>query len=170
MKSKVRWPTGKTINKLASQCREYAYHILNMSILAVDPASVTTGWAMYEGGKLTESGVWDLNKKNPMQERLQRLDQYVHDVGTVEILCIEDASHAYMSHKYLSYAMGTVIGATDSNTAILWPTVMWKPYAAITPGYVKSDESDAIVIGASLIEFTKYVVDNPEKYVTVKKK
>ena len=74
----IKWVRGVDMARLKKQVSENIDAILHGKFIAIDPASRTGGFAVYEAGALTESGVIELDKKKDIASRLA-------DIGVILI-------------------------------------------------------------------------------------
>jgi hypothetical protein len=153
----VNWPRGDTVDKFAREVEKVGTLLRYGSVLAIDPASISVGWAYFENGELQKSGVWDLGKSRPVNLRLQDLLKQLQQLKTPDVLVLERI-RGPGAYDQLKYAVGVVQAAVVTPNMVLCPIPVWKAYSKQDPNYtVKGDQADAEVIGAATIEFSKVV-------------
>jgi len=146
----VKWPAKyatlyRTVKKAKAQ-------ILNGKILAIDPASKTAGYALYDKGKLVTSGKLICKPKEPIAVRLASLHEQIQDLldEDVSVVAIEQI-RGTMAHAYLKFAVGAAMAASGRPLTFEVPINVWRAVAKATVGYEKSDDRDAELIGEALI-------------------
>lgn len=159
---------------LRDGARELREQILRGHMLCVDPSSGSRqslpGWAIYEAGRLTDYGVVEvpshwLNKGTGIPHRLRYIAEAFRGAWPGkewDLLAIEDVK--------LDNEKGTLVNAIESlmlAKGAITAAIPWKEYIgvhamawrSIRPhDYVKSDTSDAILIGELLIRLAGEVV------------
>jgi hypothetical protein len=151
--NKIKWIKGKDINKVRKFCKKHHELVLKGKLLSFDPASRSAGIAYYDCGILIEKGTIELDDK-PIAQRLNQLYKEVSDfaIGKPDVVAIETL-RGNMSHQYLMWAAGVMVGATITEHVVEIPQNLWKCCAP--SDYVKSDEDDAEWVGRALIEIAK---------------
>jgi hypothetical protein len=115
------------------------------------------GYAIFVKGVLIESGEIQLKKNRPIHHRLQQLYDEVQALTPEQptVLAIEKI-RGQMAHVYLTFAAGVIISAGRASILFEIPPLLWRAWAAAQPGGIdKTNEKDAIAIGASLIELAR---------------
>jgi len=150
----VKWP-ARTFAFYA-QVRAASDAILNKTILAIDPSSGGSsqpGYAIFKAGKLVDSGELKLPGNRHIQVRLAVMHDLLRGLlpNPPDILVLEDVSLGKMSHVYLKWAVGATIAAVASPEMIITPINVWKALAKVMPAYTKTNATDAVLIGQSVI-------------------
>lgn len=134
-------------------------------ILYVDPASISTGWALFEDGKLKSSGTIIADKRLPIFVRLfQIYKQYrkkKFDVEEVHIEQLVRNTHIYTHWSVSAIALGVLRGnnSVDADIPIQsWQKFTdWKGQQTPLEGYKRrvSSEDELAAIGMGLYHSSK---------------
>lgn len=149
-------PKGKDTDYLLLQVQEHRDRILNGTMLVIDPASISMGFALYRGGKLVKSGkISTSNRKHkrtiPAEIRLKALMKKM-DFRKTDLLAIERI-RGKMAPYALYWSVGAVITNHKYDDLIEVPIFSWKEFVA--HDYFKDDEQDALTMGTTLIEIAE---------------
>lgn len=138
-------------------------------VLSIDPSvgshSSMPGYAVYKAGVLQESGTLKINPELPTWKKLQELHRLLRNLSKLHEIdaCIYEqmpvsahGGRSQVSHATLLMAVGVTIGAVQARAFIGILPMSWKQHAS--PGYVKSDEQDAIEIGRIVIEMAQQMI------------
>ncbi len=133
------------------EIRSHSDLILNGTLLAIDPSSGSVGsqpgYAIYERGKLTESGTIDLNPKYNLATRLVLLGNQIREISAdIDVMAIEQV----WKNNSLLKSCGAIISNFYGVKTIEVPAINW--CKAKDGDYVKTDECDAIYIGKYVME------------------
>ncbi len=153
--------------------------ILSGSVLAIDPSCVTSaslpGYAWYESGELTESGVVDtISYSLPLTRRLQLLGKHFREeFDEPDILVIEHIGVGGKANmESLIRATGAIISSFETENVISIVPLAWQAFIEkrIPLGegndFIKykeykmnhkSDQLDAEFIGLAIIELAKEI-------------
>lgn len=149
---KIKWPNGRDTAKLRAFAKAHRDLIMGGTILAIDPASKSAGYAIFNCGILQESGA--LEVEGPISQRLNDLFYAIVDLGVEpDIMTVETIRKT--GHLYLRWSCGTVVAAADATHTVEIPTNQWRTLAP--PDYVKSDAGDAELMGLVLIEYAREI-------------
>jgi len=151
-------------SKFLKSIETHASKVLSGTLLVIDPSSGSKdsmpGFAIFKQGVLESHGEIEIPPSYPIQKRLQVLDHKIRcllpDPATV--FGMEDISGQHFSHKYLVWACGVSVAASQTPALILVPIQTWRSYARKDPDYVKSDASDAKYMGVTIVELSKKVL------------
>ena len=127
--------------------------VLGGYLLAVDPASVSLGYALFHTGVLVKSG--SIQAKGDIGKRLAKLTtELKKQVEGVEIdvLAIEFLRGG-VGHNYLIWSAGAVVSSILADHVVEVHSQSWKKLAGAH--HKKSDENDAIAIGRFVVELCK---------------
>jgi hypothetical protein len=124
----------------------YKDKILGGTVLVIDPASNSVGYAIYVKGKLSLKGTITAKAKTPIWERLFEITSRLPQMN-IDLLAIELVRQP-MGHVYLVWSVGAIVAAYGKPTIEI-PQRMWKE--AVDENYVKTDETDAVYIGKFLM-------------------
>ena len=102
--SDIKWPKGKDHAYLIKEVGKHIDVILNGTFIAIDPASITLGYAVSKSGIVTEQGEIALNARAPINHRLQELVTTLQNDGEYGILAIERI-RGNMAHAYLKFSV-----------------------------------------------------------------
>ncbi len=153
--SKIKWPKGKSTAKFRNEVKASSPAISTKRLVSIDPASRSAGFAVYEAGELVSSGTIEMPAKDKISERLFGMYESVYDlVGEVDVIAIERI-RGRMAHVYLTWAVGVIIAAMQADYLIEVPINCWKKL--VGSKYEKTDENDAILIGATALRMAKDV-------------
>lgn len=148
----------------------HAQDLARGCVLSIDPSigsgksGSNPGWALYQAGTLESSGVIVLKPGKEIPLRLQQLAGHVYDLYDTyspTILIYEDVpSSGYgrsaISQASLHKAIGAILSVPGPLGFVGIMPISWTKLTR--PGYVKSDENDAIEIGWICIEEAKKVL------------
>lgn len=131
--------------------------ILASTFISIDPSSCSAdskmGFAVYTKQKLIKSGIFNIDHKLHIFERLRLIRVEILKLVAEfkpSVLVIEKLRGRV--HTYLRWSAVTPIVVTDLPVVEISP-VTWKKY--IDKNYCKSDEVDAIMIGVGVINEIK---------------
>jgi len=148
-------------SKLLGDIKLYRGLILEGRLLSIDPScgssSSLPGYAIYEQGKLIESGVINVTLSHNLNARLKGIGEVISQFPDIDITVVEEVPSAargwqrsVTGHASLLKAVGMCIACSPSPYTI---SVDARIVAKYRPdGYVKSDEEDAKLIGAVAIK------------------
>jgi len=149
----VKWP--RNYQDFYRSVRKHHKLILSGVVVAIDPSSggsSAPGFAIFKEGKLSACGELDIPSSRPIQERLRILyDQAGALTPTPpDVLVIEEIKGA-MAHEFLKWSVGVTLAAVRAPLYLGVPINCWKAVAQVTPGYVKGNDTDATIIGDTVI-------------------
>ena len=114
------------------------------------------GYAMFDHGFLSASGLIPVNYKGLTEIRLQQLCQWMREqAGAYDVLLVENVQFGLRRNSSLLLAAGALLGASATPVTIQVPPAFWKTRAG--PNYLKGDERDAIEIGRVCINYCEEV-------------
>lgn len=150
----VKWP-ARTFAFYA-QVRAASKTILKDTVLAIDPSSGGSsqpGYAIFTAGKLVKSGELKLPGRKPVHIRLAMMHDMIRELlpEPPAMLICEDVSNGSMAHVYLKWAVGATIAAANSPEFLICPINVWRALAKAMPAYQKTNTTDAVLIGQSVI-------------------
>ena len=148
----INWVKGKDMERLKTQVGDNLDAILKGKFIAIDPASRTGGYAVYQSGVLIESGTIVLDKNKDAIDRLMELGEILLDDDEYDLMAIERIRGS-MAHTFLKFSIGAYVVGIGAPVNIEVPINAWKKVTP--PDYVKSDENDAIMIGKTLVVLAK---------------
>jgi hypothetical protein len=159
MSAEIKWPKGKSISIFRGNVKQYAETIVKGRVLAIDPSSASgeskPGYAVFEAGEMTESGIIAVNHKQPVQKRLREISECLREeFEPCDILAIEKL-RGHTCPPPLWWSVGSVQSSVTVEASIEVPITWWKAWSKVKADYKKSDRDDAIVIGESLIMLAK---------------
>lgn len=127
--------------------------ILGGYLLAIDPASVSLGFALYDKGVLVKSGT--LKTKGDIATRLTDLCLLLREEirhYDISVLAVEFLRTG-VGHHFLVWSVGAVVSEVAADHVVEVHTQSWKKL--VSSSYQKSDENDAIQIGRFAVEIAK---------------
>ncbi len=152
MLKKTNWGGGKQTPGIIRSIEAIASVINTGTLLAIDPASKSLGYALYEAGELTSKGKL-VSKKRQVNERLHDLHkQLKNKFKSIDILAVEKIRGS-MAHDYLKWSIGVAIVSINSDFMIEVPIQFWKKLRE--DDYTKDDDNDAELIGAVLVRIAE---------------
>jgi hypothetical protein len=148
----------------------HAEELVRGCVLSVDPSigsgksGSSPGWAVYLGGELQASGILSIKPSKEIPFRLQDLAGHMYDLYDLycpNILIYEDVpSSGYgrsaISQASLHKAIGAILSVPGPHGFVGIMPISWTKLTR--PGYVKSDENDAIEIGWICIQEAKRIL------------
>lgn len=146
-------PTGK----METQVAGLLVTVLEGRLLSIDPSSGSRqsmpGYAIWESGKLKDSGVLQIEYSDYVNVRLQRIaDSLRNEFEVPDILVIENIPPKIGFGRgplNLHRAVGAIMSAVRCGPIIEVAPISWRKY--IPEGYRKTDENDAIMFGYCVI-------------------
>lgn len=134
-------------DKFTKEVGKYLNKIIHGRVLAIDPASISMGWAMYFKTELVASGeIVAPKKRADAWQRIGDMVTMLEAQGMVfDVMVIEKLG----KNVPLIWSVGAAIGALKPQAMIEVHYTVWHPFRA--PDYVKSDETDAQLIGLAVV-------------------
>lgn len=164
------------LSQIAGKIEEYSRLILSGRVVCIDPSagsgSSMPGYAIYEAGKLIESGLIQIDTTLPLHLRLHELGRTLREeFPAPDILVVEYiGGYAFGPLRYninayhsLIKSAGVVVSSFCVDKIIEVPPNVWKKY--VDEDYVKSDEADAIYIGSYVIRAALGTLPEPLVFV-----
>lgn len=151
---RVNWPNGYPM--FYEKIRTYMDELTEGVVVSVDPAtgaSSKPGIAIFRAGKLDWSGELTIKKNGDIFTRMGELYVKLKEVvpEQPDILLVEEV-HKTIAHVHLLWSVGVTCAALAPKImGVEVPLQFWKALAKISPSYVKGDQKDAEMIGASVI-------------------
>jgi Holliday junction resolvasome RuvABC endonuclease subunit len=147
------------MHKFTQEVKANSEAILNGDILAIDPASITIGYAVAKKGKVTDSGIIKLDAKAPINERMQDIVDTLRADEKYDVLAVE-MIRGKMAHVYLKWSVGAIVGGAKAPVCIEVPINAWKAVAG--KDHKKSDNADAVAMAETLIALAKELKEKDE--------
>jgi hypothetical protein len=176
---KFKEPNISTQTNLYSATRVVADKVLQGRMLVLDPSvgswSSQPGYAIYEAGQLVDSGVIDMPTYEARSRRLYYLRRVLQEqfTETFDVVVIEDIpTHRFSRGRGgrtfanakaqipLHKAVGVIESIFDAPVLFVSPAT-WHSYAPLD--YIKSDESDAIVMGHAVLQIAAHAAARPRR-------
>lgn len=144
----------------------YVERILDGYILSVDPstgsASSMPGYAIFKKGKLTESGIIEVDSRMARQKKLYEISRtFREEFEKPDLLIVEYIPNVSYSGGMnnvavmaLQKAIGAIIASFDTEMLEI-PASAWRHYKP--PEYKKTDEFDGITMGLCAIAIAKQI-------------
>lgn len=158
MEVQVKWPQGRSITKFEKVVRTHAISLIHRTVIAIDPGTKSAGYAVFEEGKLTESGVIKVAQTLPINTRLYQIAKGSPKLPA-DVLIVEDIGKGAMAHVYLKFAVGAILATYPYSQVLFCPISIWKAYAKAHGIVDKNDELDAQCMGKALIQWAKELTD-----------
>jgi hypothetical protein len=146
------------MSKLLISLDKYKDKLIGGNVLAIDPSSGSAksqpGYAVWQAGELMDSGIIRIQPGGELSNRLFHLaDSLRREFQTPDLLITEGISIIMSGTGFsgpsmisLQRAIGVVQSCFDCPCLEVAPRT-WRKY--IPEGYIKTDENDAIMIGAT---------------------
>ena len=144
-----------------TQSKMHKKKILEGKFLSIDPSSGAigadgkaseAGWAVFENGRLTTSGTIDINESGAKQNRLRNLLEIIQREFTDEYdLLVLELIKGWRAQQSLIQSTGVVIAGINSEATFEINVTSWQAIARRLGTWEKSDEGDAVHIGAAAI-------------------
>jgi hypothetical protein len=159
MRTSVDWPKDrkgkKDCTNFWKRTSKSMDRILTGRMLVIDPATTKAGWAMYEAGKLVDSGVIEINPKLPTVLRLFELYKHIQSLPKdIDLLVIERILGS-MARPPLYWAVGVSIIAAGCAEVLEVNIPFWK--AVVPKDYIKDDQKDAESMGLTVLLMAKEI-------------
>lgn len=138
------------MRKFQATLRPYRTSILTDSILAIDPASISLGWAWFQHGILIISGEYTVPRTMSPHKRLPMLMDQLTDWTKTDVMVIEKM---FRYNASLVWSVGATIVTIRPDIMIEMPVRVWQAFR--DDDYEKSDQADAELIGKALIYLAK---------------
>lgn len=138
------------MKKFQASLRPHKRAILEGTMLAVDPASISMGWAWFEAGQLIISGEYKAPRSHPPHKRLQSLMEQLVQWTKPNIMAVEKL---FKYNSSLVWSVGAAIVTIQPEDMVEVPIRIWKTLADDT--YEKTDQADAELIGKAVIYFAR---------------
>lgn len=148
-----------------SEFKPHRETILTGTVLAIDPSSGAynrgkreqshVGYALYRAGVLIDSGIVEMDGRAlpDIWDRLRDLhDCLSTQFETPDVLVMEKIRGSF-AHEYLKFSIPVIALAVRAPIVLEVNISTWKKYAGSE--HQKSDEADAIAIGAALIKIVQ---------------
>lgn len=140
--------------------------LLHGQVVCIDPSvgsySSLPGWSVYRKQLPIASGVFDMPLAKSLPDRLRALHNYVRKLYIEyppDVLVYEDipaqrhGGGNANSHASLLKSVGAILAVPGPDGHVGIMPVSWKP--RVRPGYIKSDEGDALEIGWIVIDVAR---------------
>lgn len=151
------------------------------TLLVVDPSigsgASQPGYALFRGAELQDYGTLQVGETGSHMVRLRELARCLReDFGgeKIDILVVEDIPPArvirargrvFKNHKVhipLHRAVGAILATVQADEMLLVPPQTWHQYVD-EDRYVKSDATDAVAMGFTVLQMTTYILQNPDR-------
>jgi hypothetical protein len=138
---------------------------------SIGSMSSQPGWAIYQSGEYVSSGVLHIDPRGEKWTRLHELHRLLRnksleaqpDICVFEQVPVTGHGRNQTSHASLLYAVGVTMAAVQADAFIGLTPIVWK--SRVRPGYVKSDERDALEMGYIMVEIARAIAEtDPHKY------
>lgn len=145
----IKWGGGKQGPGIVKNIKSMGQIVDTGTVLAIDPASKSLGYALYDCGVLVEKGKL-ISKYKQIERRLRDLSrQLKNKFKRVDILAVEKIRGS-MAHEYLRWSIGMAVTSIDSDVMVEIPINFWKKL--VEEGYTKDDDNDAELIGLVVVK------------------
>lgn len=147
---------------------KHSHAIANGIIVCIDPSIGSTssmpGYAVYKAGILQDAGIFTINPKESIPERLTMLSHYVrklYKLWNPDILVFEEIpAQRYgggnaVAHASLLKSVGVILSISGPDGYVGMLPISWKKL--VRESYLKGDMEDAIEIGWIAIEHARQI-------------
>lgn len=130
--------------------------LLNGTMLAIDPGSVKSGWALFKKGELLASGDFKTKSRPPLL-RMKEIREFYSKFREVDILAMEyihepNGKTVMSSYTKLLKSVGALAASVDFTYCLEIAPIVWQDVYSLKQGRkTKSDESDAMGVGKALV-------------------
>ena len=145
----------KLIDKLVGSHRKEAVNILKRkelilggTMIAIDPSSLSMGYAVFKQGKLVENNV--ITAKGNIGFRLNKLCEMLPDISP-DVVIVEKV-RSNTGHIYLTWSTGAAVARYP---AFICEVAFYAWKKNVGADYEKSDARDALEIGNFAITLCK---------------
>lgn len=146
----VRPTMSAEMKKFQASLRPHRTSILTDSVLAIDPASISLGWAWFQEGELVISGEYTAPRTMSPHKRLPVIMDQLTAWTKTKTLVIE---RMFRYNPSLVWSVGSTIVTIRPDVMLEMPVRVWKAFC--DDSYEKSDQADAEMIGKALIYLAK---------------
>ena len=146
--------------KTAKMVKKNKKAILTGYMLAIDPGSVSSGWALFKRGTLLASGTFKTKSRFPIQ-RMQEIREYYSGFRGVDVLAMEyihepNEKTVMSSYTKLLKSVGALAATIKFKFCVEIAPIVWQSiYTPKVGRKTKSDENDAVGVGMALIMMAK---------------
>jgi len=140
------------MSNIYDQIKGHKKEILEGTMLAIDPSSSSArsdpAWALFHKGKLVESGIIPVDKKQPIYEKLREQFDWIYGMygEGLDVIAVEKIRKG---HAYLRWSSCLAFLACRAPLVLELSPVTWHNF--VGDNYDKSDEQDAITIGECIV-------------------
>jgi hypothetical protein len=134
------------IKKFQLSLRPHKSKILSGTVLAIDPSSISLGWAWFQQGILIMNGEYKAPANQSANKRLVKLMTELQQWTGADVLVVEKM---FRYNAPLIWSVGASVVTVKPEALIEMPIRVWQAYCS--DEYVKSDAEDAKLIGETLI-------------------
>lgn len=138
------------LKKFQVSLRPHKKQILNGTILAIDPGSISLGWAWFIKGEFIMSGEYKAPSTHSAHKRLMKIMDQLQVWTGADVLAIEKM---FRFNASLIWSVGSTITTIRPDVFIEVPIRCWQQ--SLPDDYVKSDEQDAVLIGQCVIDLAR---------------
>lgn len=137
---------------------------------SVGSSSSMPGWAVYRQGSYVASGIFELPRTKPIQDRLRALSRALtklYGEYQPDVLVYEDIPaqrHGMgnaVAHASLHKALGVILSVPGPAGFVGIMPISWKKLVRDT--YIKGDEADAVEMGHVVIELAHEIMSRSSK-------
>jgi hypothetical protein len=178
----------KALYKQRGRNGEKLATIMGATLLVVDPSigseKSQPGYALFRAGELVDYGTLEVGTDGDHHVRLRELARCLREDFSdtrVDWIIVEDipparvvrhAGKVYKSvkaHIPLHRAVGAVLATVCARNMLLVAPNTWHQYTDAAR-YAKSDATDAVAMGFTVLQMASYILSNPEKVPLKKEK
>ena len=137
--------------KIGEKIQKNRDKILGGTMIAIDPASRSLGYSVWQLGRMTDSG--SIEAKGDIGQRLAYLHDCLEGLPQADVMVIEKIGQGRQAHHFLLWSQGAIAAALRAPVTIEIPPSLWRRFR--DKDYIKSDLNDAMYIGRTAIALAK---------------
>lgn len=162
-----RWGKSKQILLDLKALQRHSELVRTGRMLAIDPASKSLGWALFEKGIKVDGGKIVSKKINVNDRLIDLSEQLKKRFKNVDVLAVEKIRGS-TSHDYLKWSIGAIMVSIGAIHFVEVPIQFWKKLT--DSSYVKDDDNDAAMIGQVVITIMEDLHYGQEQRTKAKRK
>jgi hypothetical protein len=117
--SQQRRKQGKLKGKEQPKAKKAQEKQVELLRLFIDPASRSSGWALFSGQTYLKSGTILIDSKPRIAERLNRLFKRYQELElNVDEVHVEDVPRSRTCHIYVHYSIGVILAALAAKASV----------------------------------------------------
>lgn len=154
---------------LKKALRLNADNLLNGRVVAIDPGSTGSGYAIYVGGQVSSMGIIEPDPGvSVLHHRLQQIAEGVSrvtagaDIVVLEKIGAPNEKTRIKSYLPLIKSVGAILSSMQCKYMLELMPRTWQLFR--DEGYEKKDDIDALYLGYAAIELARQLIEDDERY------